>query len=161
MTHWFVRGGPVMWPLLVLSLLALTVAVERGLFWLRERRRTPRAILDDFLKQVQVMQKGASMQAMLGKLGGSGMSQDQLKEGQKKLEKYADYIKFMDDEERNEPSILIDEANGARMGQPVGYGIDQACVSAWSSTRWKPGKQGKQAIGVTGIPMKCTLKAID
>ena len=86
---------------------------------MEDRLRAGQMSFDDFLKQVQMMQKGASMQAMLGKLGGSGMSQDQLKEGQKKLEKYADYIKFMDDEERNEPSILIDEANGARMGQPA------------------------------------------
>jgi biopolymer transport protein ExbB len=49
LTDWFVRGGPVMWPLLLLSLLGLTVVVERALFWLRERRREPRAELEAFL----------------------------------------------------------------------------------------------------------------
>jgi len=35
----FVRGGPVMWPLLACSLLSLTVIAERLVFWLREGRR--------------------------------------------------------------------------------------------------------------------------
>ena len=34
----FLKGGPVMWPILLCSLVAMTVAIERGLFWLRERR---------------------------------------------------------------------------------------------------------------------------
>ena len=42
---WIQRGGPVMWPLLVLSIWAATVVVERLLFWWRERRRpAPQAI---------------------------------------------------------------------------------------------------------------------
>jgi biopolymer transport protein ExbB len=32
------RGGPVMWPLLLCSLVSLTVIVERALFWARQRR---------------------------------------------------------------------------------------------------------------------------
>ncbi len=39
MRVWFERGGPVMWPLLALSLIALALIVERLLFWMRERRR--------------------------------------------------------------------------------------------------------------------------
>lgn len=31
----FIRGGPVMWPLLACSLLSLTITVERIIFWLR------------------------------------------------------------------------------------------------------------------------------
>lgn len=38
MSAWFDKGGPIMWPLLVLSLVALTLIVERLLFWLRENR---------------------------------------------------------------------------------------------------------------------------
>ena len=45
------------------------------------RLRAGEMSFDDFLKQVQVMNKGASVQAMLGKLGGSGMTQEQLAEG--------------------------------------------------------------------------------
>jgi len=36
---WIERGGPVMWPLLLLSVVALTLIVERLLFWHRETRR--------------------------------------------------------------------------------------------------------------------------
>ena len=80
------------------------------------RLRAGEMSFDDFLKQVQVMQKGASVQAMLGKLGGSGMTDQQLQEGQKKLIKYGEYIKFMDREEKDNPALLIDEANAARSG---------------------------------------------
>ena len=41
----FLKGGPIMWPLLCTSLVALTVVFERLLFLLRERsRRKPEAI---------------------------------------------------------------------------------------------------------------------
>lgn len=42
MTAWqsfFVRGGPVMWPLLGCSLVSLTITIERMIFWWRQRRR--------------------------------------------------------------------------------------------------------------------------
>ena len=38
MPVWFVRGGPVMWPLLVCSIIALAAMLERAAFWVRERR---------------------------------------------------------------------------------------------------------------------------
>src|SRR3989338_3033138 len=38
MWDWFVKGGPVMWPLLLCSIVALGVSVERLLFWIQERR---------------------------------------------------------------------------------------------------------------------------
>lgn len=45
MIHWFVKGGPVMWPLLVCSIVALAVMLERASFWLKERRgRSPQLI---------------------------------------------------------------------------------------------------------------------
>jgi len=44
MLHWFVKGGPVMYPLLLCSIIATAVIIERMLFWLRERQAetTPR-----------------------------------------------------------------------------------------------------------------------
>jgi len=37
-TEWLQKGGPVVWPLLVLSLVATTIVVDRALFWARARR---------------------------------------------------------------------------------------------------------------------------
>jgi biopolymer transport protein ExbB len=36
MIDYFVRGGPVMVPLLLCSVIALTVIIERSLFWILE-----------------------------------------------------------------------------------------------------------------------------
>ena len=38
MLHWVLKGGPVMWPLLLCSVIALAAIFERLRFWLRERR---------------------------------------------------------------------------------------------------------------------------
>jgi biopolymer transport protein ExbB len=38
MIHWFLKGGPVMWPLLLCSIIALAVILERTIFWFKERR---------------------------------------------------------------------------------------------------------------------------
>jgi biopolymer transport protein ExbB len=47
----FVKGGPLMWPLLLCSLISLTVTVERIIFWVRESsRRNPELIADIFRK---------------------------------------------------------------------------------------------------------------
>ena len=37
MFNFFLKGGPVMWPLLITSVITLTVVVERFLFLLHER----------------------------------------------------------------------------------------------------------------------------
>jgi len=43
----FLKGGPIMWPILVASIVALTVALERALFLLLESsRRNPRQVRD-------------------------------------------------------------------------------------------------------------------
>ncbi|MCB9914279.1 MAG: MotA/TolQ/ExbB proton channel family protein [Planctomycetes bacterium] len=36
---WLERGGPIVWPLLLLSLVSLTVVIDRVRFWSRARRR--------------------------------------------------------------------------------------------------------------------------
>lgn len=38
MIQWFLKGGPVMWPLLLCSIVALAVIIERLLFWIREAK---------------------------------------------------------------------------------------------------------------------------
>ncbi|MGD8389633.1 MAG: MotA/TolQ/ExbB proton channel family protein [Desulfobacteraceae bacterium] len=45
----FYRGGPVMIPLLGCSLIALTVIIERALFWVREDLRRNPALVDEVL----------------------------------------------------------------------------------------------------------------
>ena len=46
----FIKGGPVMYPLLACSVLALTVIIERAFFWLREDMRRNGALVDSVLE---------------------------------------------------------------------------------------------------------------
>jgi biopolymer transport protein ExbB len=52
MVDYFYQGGPVMYPLLFCSLLSLTIIVERGLFWIREKRRRDKKSLDAFMDMI-------------------------------------------------------------------------------------------------------------
>jgi biopolymer transport protein ExbB len=45
----FLSGGPVMFPLLACSLVALTVVVERGIYWLTLKRRSDAVLLNDVM----------------------------------------------------------------------------------------------------------------
>lgn len=45
----FIEGGPVMYPLLACSILALTVIIERAIFWIREDLRRDRTLVDDVM----------------------------------------------------------------------------------------------------------------
>ena len=49
----FQKGGPVMYLLLACSLAAVTVTIERILFWLRERRNYDRKLVDAILEQAE------------------------------------------------------------------------------------------------------------
>jgi biopolymer transport protein ExbB len=46
----FIKGGPVMYPLLACSILALTVIIERASFWFREDMRRNQALVDRVLE---------------------------------------------------------------------------------------------------------------
>jgi biopolymer transport protein ExbB len=46
MVDFFIKGGPVMYPLLVCSLISLTFILERAFFWVREDRLRNRNLLD-------------------------------------------------------------------------------------------------------------------
>ena len=49
MIDFFIKGGPVMYPLLACSIIALTVIIERSLFWIREDMRRNQTSLMGFL----------------------------------------------------------------------------------------------------------------
>ena len=53
MIEFFIRGGPVMYPLLACSIISLTVIIERAFFWVREDRRRDQALVDDVLELCQ------------------------------------------------------------------------------------------------------------
>ncbi|MCP4665892.1 MAG: MotA/TolQ/ExbB proton channel family protein [Deltaproteobacteria bacterium] len=50
MTEIFVKGGPVMYPLLLCSMIALTVIIERALFWVIEGMRRKQPLVDRVLE---------------------------------------------------------------------------------------------------------------
>jgi biopolymer transport protein ExbB len=45
----FFNGGPVMYPLLLCSLISLTVIIERSIFWLKEAHRRDQPLVDKIL----------------------------------------------------------------------------------------------------------------
>lgn len=67
MIHIFIKGGPVMYPLLACSLIALTVIIERTLFWVREGMRGNQPLVDRIL---ELCQKG-DWAAVKGEVKGS------------------------------------------------------------------------------------------
>ncbi|HVX84879.1 MAG TPA: MotA/TolQ/ExbB proton channel family protein [Phycisphaerae bacterium] len=44
---YFIKGGPIMWPILAALIAALTVILERSLWWMNLRRRTSAADLNE------------------------------------------------------------------------------------------------------------------
>ena len=53
MLDYFYQGGPVMYPLLFCSLVSLTLIIERGIFWIREKRTRDRGRLDEFMGLIE------------------------------------------------------------------------------------------------------------
>ena len=53
MIEFFLKGGPVMYPLLVCSVITLTVVIERILFWIREDLRRNQPLVDAVLELCQ------------------------------------------------------------------------------------------------------------
>ena len=53
MLNYFYQGGPIMYPLLFCSLVSLTIVIERGIFWAREKKRCDRDLLDRFMSLVE------------------------------------------------------------------------------------------------------------
>jgi biopolymer transport protein ExbB len=53
MRDMFIRGGPLMWPLLLCSIMSLTISIERILFWRREKRRRDNNRLEKIFRQTE------------------------------------------------------------------------------------------------------------
>jgi len=49
MINLFIKGGPVMYPLLICSIIALTVIIERTIFWIGEDHRRDQALVNEVL----------------------------------------------------------------------------------------------------------------
>ncbi len=49
MIELFIKGGPVMYPLLLCSIIALTVIIERTIFWIMEDHRRDQALVSEVL----------------------------------------------------------------------------------------------------------------
>ena len=49
MINLFIKGGPIMYPLLVCSIIALTVILERTIFWIGEDYRRDQALVNEVL----------------------------------------------------------------------------------------------------------------
>jgi len=102
---------------------------------MEERMRSGNMSLDDFLKQVKVMQKAGSLQQFISKapFGGGGLSSEQLAEGEKKLSRYAKYVEVIPAEARADPSALIAEAKALRTGGGPADGLKQVAEDAGTS----------------------------
>ncbi|MBW1710009.1 MAG: MotA/TolQ/ExbB proton channel family protein [Deltaproteobacteria bacterium] len=49
----FIRGGPLMWPLLFCSLVSLTITIERCIFWWKEKRRNDHELVESLFHQAE------------------------------------------------------------------------------------------------------------
>jgi biopolymer transport protein ExbB len=53
MREFFARGGPIMWPLLICSILSLAIIFEKARFWWRVNRRKDGNLLDSIFELVE------------------------------------------------------------------------------------------------------------
>ena len=67
MINVFIKGGPVMYPLLICSILALTVIIERAIFWIVEDHRRDQALVDKVLS----LAEGGDWAAVRARIGNS------------------------------------------------------------------------------------------
>jgi biopolymer transport protein ExbB len=62
----FNEGGPIMWPLLLCSILCVGTVLERGYFILRERTRRQPGAVEEMLRQMEHQEPGRALAAGRG-----------------------------------------------------------------------------------------------
>jgi biopolymer transport protein ExbB len=53
MLEYFFKGGPIMYPLLLCSLISLTIIIERIIFWIKEEKDRDRKLLDKLMSLIE------------------------------------------------------------------------------------------------------------
>lgn len=53
MFEFFIKGGPTMWPLLACSLVALTIVIERAIFWIKEAKKRDIKLMHSLLHLIE------------------------------------------------------------------------------------------------------------
>ena len=66
MLNFFVRGGPIMYPLLLCSLIAVAIIVERIIFWLNTERGRDTLLISDMLQMAAKNQYDKAAQRARG-----------------------------------------------------------------------------------------------
>jgi biopolymer transport protein ExbB len=66
MLNFFVRGGPIMYPLLICSLIAVAIIVERIIFWLSTERNRDNLLISDMLQMAAKNQYDKAAQQARG-----------------------------------------------------------------------------------------------
>jgi len=90
---------------------------------MEERFKKGEMSFEDFLKQVQLMQRVGSLSSMVSKvpgLGGKVPDARQLEEGQKRLTRYSKFVEQMSEEEKLQPELIINEAQQLKNGGVAG-----------------------------------------
>eukprot|EP00967_Tisochrysis_lutea_P063582 scaffold82084_cov31-Tisochrysis_lutea.AAC.1 len=90
---------------------------------MEDRFKNGRMSFQDFLKQVQMMQRVGSLQSMVSKVPGMGgrvPDAAQIQEGEKRLKRYSLFVEEMTDEEQIDPDLIINEAQAIKRGGAVG-----------------------------------------
>jgi len=68
MIRLFLKGGPIMWPLLITSIVALATVIERFLFRVRERFRRDPDVVENIFSQVDKGNINAAIRAGEGSM---------------------------------------------------------------------------------------------
>lgn len=63
MINFFIKGGPMMWPLLILSVISVSVVSDRILFIIREKRSRDASIIEAILEKLEQQDVPAAIEA--------------------------------------------------------------------------------------------------